>query len=325
MVSTANKKPAYISIPAEQGEDGWRGLSWLVALWFLQPIKKPAFISALAEQEEGWRGLSWLVALWLLQPIENLLNAYISVPAEQGEEGWRGLSWLVALWLLQNRGLSWLDAGIISTANKKPPYMYFSPARARRRGVKGTVLIGPLLFPEPIKTSLYFNPGRARRRGLKGTVLIGRPMVSTANKIPAYISVPAEQGVEGWRGLPWLVALLFLQPIKNLLIFQSRQSKEKRGEGDCSDWSTVVSTANKNLLIFQSRQSKEKRGEGDCPDWSPYGCHYQPDPEEFPVPRIGKQLYFSEIKSLDRKICWITNPAIFLKFVFCIIGEEYLN
>jgi hypothetical protein len=58
----------------------------------------------------------------------------------------------------------------------------------------------------------------------------------------------------------------------------------------------------KNLLLFQSRQSKEKRGEGDCPDWSPYGCHYQPDPEEFPVPRIGKSTYFSNIKTLDRKI-----------------------
>jgi hypothetical protein len=74
---------------------------------------------------------------------------------------------------------------------------------------------------------------------------------------------------------------LFPEPIRNLLV-----------KGTVLIGRLIVLQPIINLLIFQSRQSKEKRGEGDCPDWSPYGCHYQPDPEEFPVPRIGRSSLF---------------------------------
>ena len=106
------------------------------------------------------------------------------------------------------------------------------------------------------------------------------------------------------------------------LYFQSRPSKERKGEGDCPDWSTC--TLYIMSLYFQSRPSKERKGEGDCPDWSPYGCHYQPDPEEFPIPRIGKsfKIHSQSLEGILKtgqigKISYIL-PKSFFKFFIII-------
>ena len=41
------------------------------------------------------------------------------------------------------------------------------------------------------------------------------------------------------------------------------------------------------ITNFQTRQSKDHQGgKEDDPLWSPYGCHYEPDMDEFPLPRM---------------------------------------